>query len=455
MEAFRTLFSAMNQLATTAGLVWWRCLPRLLLTALLGWLGYRIFAQLAAMVVEISAWWSLLMLSLGFVVRLSSIIIGLRIAGEELHIRQAIPLPEDDPRDNSVSDLLSKTLLPFLGIYAVFDVVTDAANAIQVNYYLYHGLTWDRPVLAQLSPQGAGIWVLIGVIAGLYVARRLIEFWYEKTGFRPIGLLAALVEGFFMLLLVLSGRQVLVSLGHWIDDRTFRVWLDYPVWGMQQVFGRLGIDISGVLNWVGTLWGETLWPAITATVIEPMLWLALAALVFGSQVLSVADVWRRGRPVTVSTKRSELRVGNRQRRAALEFQEAFFGDLNDKYLPTFQSIRLVFGVGATFFGAYILCYGLLAAGTEWLRRGMYTLLGGHPATFWAMAEPPLDLIVQVVFEPMRWVLLATAFHACLSLLAARGGQAAAVPDAPTRHGSHDAAPDQSSNTAPEGAEVTR
>ena len=97
MEAVRTLLSSLNQLVTTTGLVWWRCLPRLLVTAMLGWLGYRIFVQLAAMVVDASAWWSLLMLSMGFVVRLSAIIIGLRIAGRQLQIpgrcrRRAIPM---------------------------------------------------------------------------------------------------------------------------------------------------------------------------------------------------------------------------------------------------------------------------------------------------------------------------------------------------------------------------
>ena len=39
MEALRSLAGAMNQLVTATALVWWRCLPRLLVTALLGWLG--------------------------------------------------------------------------------------------------------------------------------------------------------------------------------------------------------------------------------------------------------------------------------------------------------------------------------------------------------------------------------------------------------------------------------
>ncbi|MBP8920677.1 MAG: hypothetical protein KBG85_13300, partial [Micropruina sp.] len=95
------------------------------------------------------------------------------------------------------------------------------------------------------------------------------------------------------------------------------------------------------------------------------------------------------------------------------------------YLPTWQSLRLVSGVGATFFAAFILCYGVLVTAEEGLRRGLYWALGGHPATFWSVAGVPIDLVVTVVAEPLRWVLLASAFHACLAMFAAR---AAAAPE---------------------------
>ena len=422
MEAVRSLGVSLNHLVTATAVVWWRTLPRLLVVVLLGWLGYRVFAQLAALVVDVSAWLSLLMLSLGFVVRLSTIIVGLRIAGGELRIRNELPLTADDPRDTSISHLLSITLLPFLGIYAVFDVVTEAANAIQIDYYVFGGLTFERPVLAQLNPRGAVAgWVLVGVIVGLYIVRRLIDRWFERTGFRPLGLLAALVEGFFMLIVLMSGRQLLLQVADWVDERAFRVWLDYPSWGLQQVFAGFGVDISAALESIGALWWDVIWPGVTAMVVEPMLWLALAALVFGSQVVSTADLWRRGQPVGVELRRRRVEAGDRERRVALEVQEAFFGDLNDKYLPTWQSLRLVFGVGPAFFASFLLCYGVLTTGEELLRRGLYALLGGHPATFWSVAGLPIDLLVTALAEPLRWALLAVAFHACLRHFAARAG----------------------------------
>ncbi|MFT3835326.1 MAG: hypothetical protein QM711_18745 [Micropruina sp.] len=444
MEAVRSLLSALNQLVTATATVWWRTLPRLLTVVVLGWFGYRVFAQLAAMVVDVSAWLSLVMLSFGFVIKLSSIILGLRIAGEELRIRQSVPLPDDDPRDTSISHLLSITLLPFLGIYAVFDVVTEAANEIQVDYYVFGGLTFERPVLAQLNPQSSshGVWLLLVLIVGLYLVRRLVEWWFERTGFRPLGLLAALVEGFFLLMVVLSGRQLLVSVRHWVDERTFRVWLDYPGWGLQQLLAWTGLDISAVLAQFGSWWWEVVWPGISAMVVEPMLWLALAALVFGSQVISTADLWRRGEPVSVRARRSRIEVGDRERRLALEVQQAFFGDLNDKYLPTWQSVRLVTGVGATFFAAFVLCYGVLVTGEEWLRRWLFWVLGGHPVTFWSVAGPPIDLVVTAVGEPLRWALLAAAFQACLTLLASRSGRTQPTAPEPQPAVPHPAGPDR-------------
>ena len=42
-------------------------------------------------------------------------------------------------------------------------------------------------------------------------------------------------------------------------------------------------------------------------------------------------------------------------------------------------------------------------------------------TFWAAAGPLIDLAHTLLLEPLRWVLLATAFHQCLARFAAREG----------------------------------
>ena len=39
-----------------------------------------------------------------------------------------------------------------------------------------------------------------------------------------------------------------------------------------------------------------------------------------------------------------------------EVQEAFLGDIDDKYLPTFHSLRLVLRAGVVFLGSYVLVY---------------------------------------------------------------------------------------------------
>ncbi|MEZ5200794.1 MAG: hypothetical protein R2742_05550 [Micropruina glycogenica] len=152
MEPIRSLLGTLNQLVTTAGAGLVAVPAAAAGHGHAGLAGLPIFAQGAALVVDVSAWWSLLLLSIGFVVRLSAIIIGLRIAGEQLQIRAAIPLPDDDPRDDSMSHLLSITLLPFLGIYAVFDVITDAANHIQIDYYVFSGLTFERRGAQSVQP---------------------------------------------------------------------------------------------------------------------------------------------------------------------------------------------------------------------------------------------------------------------------------------------------------------
>ena len=79
---------------------------------------------------------------------------------------------------------------------------------------------------------------------------------------------------------------------------------------------------------------------------QPIIWLAVAALVYGSQVLSLADLWRRGQPAAarvVGASRFDRRGDKRALRPATppgvarvgsEVREAFLGDIDDKYLPT-------------------------------------------------------------------------------------------------------------------------
>ena len=61
-------------------------------------------------------------------------------------------------------------------------------------------------------------------------------------------------------------------------------------------FAILAIDLPAILDQLAELWSEQVWPFLVDVLTEPLLWLAVAALVYGSRVLSLAELWRKGQP---------------------------------------------------------------------------------------------------------------------------------------------------------------
>jgi hypothetical protein len=173
--------------------------------------------------------------------------------------------------------------------------------------------------------------------------------------------------------------------------------------------------------------------------------LAVAALVFGSKVLSLAELWRKGQPYAArvpgasifarySDKRAVRRLGPPPRGVKLasrQVQEAFFGDLNDKYLPTFHSLRLVLRAGVLFLGSYVLVYSLVLIAQNYFGVLLHWITGGHEVTFGVRWEPLLDLLQNAPFETLRLCLLAVAFRRCLELFQQRVHAAAGSPTAET------------------------
>jgi hypothetical protein len=171
-----------------------------------------------------------------------------------------------------------------------------------------------------------------------------------------------------------------------------------------------------------------------------MLWLAVAALVFGSKVLSLAELLRKGQPYAARIpgatafaryreKRAFQRLGpppKGVRLAAAHVQEAFFGDIDDKYLPTLHALRLVLRAGPLFLGSYIFVYNLVIIAGNYLEILINWLVGGHEAQFWVRWEPVFALAQDALVEPVRLCLLAVAFRRCLELFVQRSAASEAI-----------------------------
>lgn len=435
--ALREFWGYLTQLAGDSWRVFIRLFPKLVTLQLLGWLGYGASLRIAASLVEKSAWAALVVFSAGFVAVLTAVVLQLRLVGAELGIRRVLPptAPTDD-RDQSVPRLLALTLLPFLGIYAAFGYVQDRATDLVVASLTQTGFLSDMTIMKQFQPRTAtGILIVIAVIAGAYLVRRSLDLLHEFTDRRILGLAAAFVEAFFMLSLILAGGNLLTFVKDWLSDRVLSSWVDGWVDGLSAVLAQIKVNLPQLILTVGRFLQDNLFPFLLHVLSEPIAWLAVAALVYGSHVLSVAELWRKGEPPARAVEKLAERERRHQavrssgvgRRAWLEFQELFLGDIDDKYVPTLQSLRLVLRAGLLFLAAFVVLHLVVTRAEDAWAHGILWLIGGHRSEFWYTWGPLVDLTREVPFQPLRVCLLAVTFSACLTRFRARAEATGSAP----------------------------
>ncbi|MGA4670040.1 hypothetical protein ACPCG0_09625 [Propionibacteriaceae bacterium Y1923] len=405
--------------------LWWRVLPKVVGVTMVGYVLSQVCMVVAAKQTGDHPWGALVLLALGLIFTLSAVIISLQIMGRDLGIHQELPPREDgEEREQSLSRSVAVTLLPFLGIYAAFDYIQDIASLLIAYEIILNGL-FSGGILQSIQPDTAEeTRRMIIIIVGAYIVRRLVDLLHEKTGFRPLGLVAALIEAFFLLLLVFLGQSLLSQWLWRLRTTRLAAWWAETWEGFTGALGRVHALLPALADWVVGFF-SWLWPVFTHAFVQPVMWLAVAALVFGSHVLSFAEMWRKGEPLTahldaesevVIDKRGRRRenAGTTGRAVIVEVQEALFGDLNDKYLPTFQSLRLVLRGGVLFLGAYVFIYSLFSVVSRGFKDTVLEVFGGRAATFWVAWDDLITGLTQPFGETLRLALLAVAFRRVLT-----------------------------------------
>lgn len=409
--------------------LWLRLFPQLTTIWLGGWLVAELSTRVATQIPLEHVWLALLVFALGLLGTLGAIVLMLRLVAIHLDLWDLVP---EDGSDRSVSHVLAITLLPFLGIYAAVNEVAERADQLTALALFQSGLLGERTILSELNPFSSPekTWFVVGLVVVVYVVRRVIDVLHDKTRWRPLGIIGSLAEAYFLLIVIMSGQHVLKAVQDWWRQRAAVQWMDDMGTAIAGFFDRLGLSWPVLLADIGGFLSGTVWPLLLDALVQPVIWLAVAALVFGSKVLSVADLWQRGRPLTAQApapKRLQRlqamrasKSGSRSwRRAWLEFQEMFLGDIDDKYLPAFQSLRLVLRAGLAFLGAYVLTYSFWTLGHALLNRLVLWIVGGHEVVFWIRWGTFTDLVIEGLSEPLRMCLLALAFHRCLALFRSR------------------------------------
>lgn len=294
MRALQSWWGHVRALTTRAARTWWATLPGVSAALGVGFVVHRALLVAAAAIWAEHPWLALVVLSSGFTALLAGYLVALRLVGSHLGVgRQLAALGEDeDSSSQPLSRLLAVTLLPFLAIYAVFGKVQELSGQLILRKVVLRGFLAPG-VLATVNPQTSRErLVVLGVLVAAYLLRRLLDLFHERTGWRVLGLLTALVETFFLLVLIYGGARLLNRCRAWLEERAVhRLWETALGWAADVL--RL-IHVS-LPHWLEVAWHTLtgpIWSWAAAGLFEPMLWLALAGLAFGSQVMSMSRLVR-------------------------------------------------------------------------------------------------------------------------------------------------------------------
>lgn len=427
-------------MVSAAARAWFAVLPQLLALTLLGWSAYYGSVLLGVQVAAWSPWLVIVALSLGVTLRLATLIVSLRVVARYLgapEVLRALSHQDyvEDDRDQSLSRLLTITMLPFLALYASFGYINSfVQDVVMLSTQNLGGAT----LVAELDPTGSPITmtaVSLAIVL-LFLARRGVDRISNRRDTLATGLFAVLIESAFLLLIALSGFRIAQLVTLWLQERAIRQWYDTAIQALAQL---VPFDLPEALAAITNFVTEVVWPVFWDVVTQPLAWLALTALVFGSRVLSLAQLWRTeptAAPKPGRAARIQERLAKAQglRRIALRVQDAFFGDIDDKYLPTWWALRLVLRAGWIPLGAFVISFNVLTLAGDWVQVQILRMIGGGTFSQSLEVAPLLALISDVGVLSAQLALLGATWVRILNRSNEAEAEATAVSADPRRRG---------------------
>ncbi|MGL4961146.1 MAG: hypothetical protein ACRC67_07920 [Inquilinus sp.] len=429
------------------GKLWWRFWPQLTLLVLIGILLNDQLVLLSANIGFVDRSLGFAALTLVVLTKLVVTVISFMIlrpalpaaaAAQALSAGTAVPITGPDPaiaggtgpspapaastrrqRLTSFATTLTIALVPFFAYYAAWGLLNDT-----IREYSILGL--------DLAPLGEGgnlldaigaRWLVVSVVA-TWILRRLFIALRDRTGAPVWKLLIVLCETnwVFIGLFVLSQwKDEAIA---WVASGTAWEWLN-RIW-------------QAVLTPISTAFAaaepveQAMPDATTAATglffyaLLPLIWLVLAALIYGHDL--------GGDPGWMRHRRLE-RIGSRY--AALpkfirDFIGHFIGGYRSRYLPVANSIRLVLHADLALLLILIVGWRAIGWAADWLWMGATHVIGPHALNLQQLFVDGLSLLLGnlsettpgILVDPLRICLIA----AVLEIAFARS-QAPAEPEA--------------------------
>jgi hypothetical protein len=335
--------------------------------------------------------------------------------------------------EETALDVAALAIGPFLAVYALWGLVDDEVYALfAANIAVNGGAGPD-----QWSVNLRWWQLYLGLAVGAWLLRQVVAAVTRRSGTvsrrRPWLLLGVVLEGVWTFASALAALALLRQVLGWAASRAVWQGVVGAWYGFVAMVPDLQLPFAFTLpealqSLVGWLVG-TLLPGLAQAVLLPLVWLALAAVVFG---------WRDvdAHPVadgTVLIARLPGRWatgpwGSLLHRVGL----LLTGDLRTKYLPVLRAFRLLWATGPAFLAAYLVLATGVGTLRSWGELSLARLLGPrdpYVALAWSWAE---ELVIGTVFTTVAVALYAAAARRTMRTgLTGAVAPAATGPDRPT------------------------
>jgi hypothetical protein len=387
------LFTALRVLA--------RCWPALLAWFLLGWTIRALIIRGGGYLLNVDENLGLLVLPLAILAMLAGFV------GMFLAVRRELPHLGrlDDVESGEVAatpvrkwrDSLLAAVLPFFLLYVAWNLVRDDVTDLYASSLLHENF-WNKAAFAT-SIQVASL-VILGVA---FVARWLLGRFASRLP-RWTSIVATYLEAVWVLVALLTVRELLAGLGGWLATRRMFAWAVDGWAAIREAFawiGAIGDAVGWAVSQVGTLIGL------------PLAWLAIASIVY------FGTMPRSTRP-GLATVSAASRRWSRMPVWARRLGSAVTAGFADRWRPVALAARLIWRSGPIAMGTYLLAFAVITAASEWLRLLVYRALGPHETNWWMGASDAVELGIEAVLAVVQVAVVAAAFDHALRSDAAAG-----------------------------------
>lgn len=376
----------------------------------LGWTGHELGLFISALLGAEHAVVANLVFVIAVIIKLASLVLMVHVLRPALRLATSRPgataatsaVPAQVYARERTLDVVTSAVGPFLAVYAVWGFVDDDVQALFVSNYLLQGLggveQWSIGLTNARLPFYLGL-----AVAGwlLRAGVRLVERRRPRPAAAVVGIFAEglwAFSGFVVLLIVARGVK------NWLRDRV--IWAD-----LSSLANRF-LDLLPNLTLpfgptVRELVGEllTVLPGAVSTVfLLPLMWLALAATVYGWRDYRAEDLVAGTRLQSQLSRMAGRPTGSGRRLLLLAT-----ADLRTKYLPVAQALRLIGRAGPRFVGAYLLLATVISAAGDLLSIGLNVLVGPQSQAVTLLLDPIQSLLVGLVTTVASVALYAAGF----------------------------------------------